>query len=53
VDTSIHWIDATEQPPPLNAKLLCINRRQNIATLSNWIPSFGFTHWAPLPTWKD
>ena len=52
VDTSIHWIDAAKQAPPMNAKLLCINKRQGVAVLSSWIASHGFTHWAPLPTFK-
>ena len=53
VDTSNHWIDATKHPPPRGAKLLCINRSQGVAILSPWVPVFGFTHWAPLPTFDD
>lgn len=53
VDTSICWIDASKEPPPLGAKMLCINKKQGIAVLSTWIPEHGFTHWFPLPIWKD
>lgn len=52
VDTDIHWIDATQHRPPSGAKVLCINQRHGIAVLSTWLPSHGFTHWHPLPTWK-
>ena len=52
VDTTIHWIDAKDNPPPRGSKLLCINRRLGVAVLSIWIPDFGFTHWAPLPSFK-
>lgn len=49
VDTSLVWIDAKEVPPPRGSKLLCINRKQGIALLSDWRDDFGFTHWHPLP----
>jgi hypothetical protein len=52
VDTEFHWIDATEHPPPRGAKILCINRMQGIAVIGSWLPTFGFTHWAPLPTFE-
>ena len=52
VDTSVHWIDARETPPPRGSKLLCINKRLGVAVLSVWIPDFKFTHWAPLPTFR-
>lgn len=34
---------------PRGSKLLCINRKQGIALLSDWRDDFGFTHWHPLP----
>ena len=52
VDTEYHWLDAKEHPPPLNVKMLCINRAQGVATLSYWVTAFGWTHWSPLPTFK-
>lgn len=50
IHTGWHWIDASVNPPPRGAKLLCINKDYGTAVLSIWVPSFGFTHWAPLPT---
>lgn len=52
VDTEFHWLDAKEFPPPRGAKILCINQRQGVALISSWAPAFGFTHWAPLPTFR-
>ena len=46
------WIDAKVNPPPRGSKLLCINRRQGVAVLSDWREDFGFTHWAALPRFK-
>jgi hypothetical protein len=54
VDTEYHWLDAKVYPPPLSKKLQCINKDQGVAVYSYWVSAFGFTHWAPLPTFgKD
>lgn len=52
VDTGYHWLDAKEYPPP-SGKLQCINRAHGVALISTWRDEFGFTHWAPLPTFKE
>ena len=52
VDTEFHWLDAKEHTPPLSKKILCINKWQGVAIISHWVSAFGFTHWAPLPTFK-
>ena len=52
VDTEYHWLDAKEYPPPLSKKILCINKHHGVASLSPWVSAFGWTHWAPLPTFK-
>jgi hypothetical protein len=52
VDTGNHWRDAKEFPPPLSAKMLLIDRRLGVAVLGSWRVSDGWTHWAPLPTFK-
>jgi hypothetical protein len=52
VDTEFHWLDAKQYQPPLSKKILCINKQQGVAIISHWVSAFGFTHWAPLPTFK-
>jgi hypothetical protein len=52
VDTTIHWIAVEEQSPP-SGKLQLINRRMGVAVYGNYHKGQGFTHWAPLPTFKD
>ena len=53
VDTDLHWIDIKDQPPKVGAKILCINRLQGIAVLTHYTEGYGFTHWHPLPTFKE
>lgn len=52
VHTEFHWLDAKEYPPPLSKKILVINRNQGVALLSHWAAAFGWTHWAPLPSFS-
>lgn len=52
VDTEFHWIDAKDRKPPRGAKILCINLYTRVAVLGEWRDVYGFTHWAPLPTFK-
>ena len=53
VCTAYHWRDAKQYPPPLNTKMLCINRATGVAVAGEWRDTYEFTHWAPLPTFKD
>jgi hypothetical protein len=53
VDIGNHWRDAKEYPPPLSAKMLLIDKRLGIAVLGAWRDSDGWTHWCPLPTFKE
>jgi hypothetical protein len=52
VDTTIHWIAVEEQSPP-SGKLQLIDRRMGVAVYGNYNKGQGWTHWAPLPTFKD
>jgi hypothetical protein len=52
VDTGNHWRDAKEFPPPLSAKMLLIDKKLGVAVLGSWRAADGWTHWAPLPTFK-
>ena len=52
VDTGYCYMDAAEHPPPQGPRLLCIDRRAGVASVTVWNAKFGFTHWAPLPTFK-
>lgn len=52
VDTTIHWIPIGDKPPP-SGKLQLINRKLGVATYGNWSKGQGWTHYAPLPTFKD
>jgi hypothetical protein len=52
VDTTIHWISIEEKAPP-SGKLQLINRRLGVAVYGNYQKGLNWTHWAPLPTFKD
>ena len=52
VDTGYHWIAVTEIEPP-SGKLQLINKRMGIAVYGIFIKGQNWTHWAPLPTFKD
>jgi hypothetical protein len=52
VDSGNHWRDAKEFPPPLSAKMLLIAKSRGVAVLGDWRDADGWTHWAPLPTFK-
>lgn len=52
VDTNYHYLDAAEYPPPRGSRILCIDKSAGVACVSLWNPQFGFTHWAPLPTFE-
>lgn len=52
VDTTIHWISVEDAPPP-SGKLQLINERLGVATYGNYMKGQNWTHWAPLPTFKD
>lgn len=53
VDTDHEWIPIKEQTPPFGAKVLLIDRKYGVAILGGWRPGDGFTHWSPLPKFKD
>jgi hypothetical protein len=52
VDTGYHWISVEEKAPP-SGKLQLIDRRMGVAVYGNYSKSQGWTHWAPLPTFRD
>jgi hypothetical protein len=52
VDVNNHWRDAKEFPPPNGPKMLLIDKRLGVAVLGSWRAAGGWTHWAPLPTFK-
>lgn len=52
VDTNHFWIPIHEQKPPIGAKVLLINRAAGVALLGVYQRDF-FTHWSPLPRFKD
>lgn len=53
VDTTHHWIAIEDNPPPAGAKVLLINRRYGVALLSLYRKADDWTHWYPLPKFKD
>lgn len=53
VDTDVHWIPIQEQEPPVGVKVQLINRFNRSASTSKYSPRYGWTHWCPLPTFKD
>jgi hypothetical protein len=52
VDTGTHWLDAKALPPPQGPKMLMIDKALGVAVLGSWRANDGWTHWAPLPTFK-
>jgi hypothetical protein len=52
VDTGYHWIAVTEIAPP-SGKLQLINERMGVAVYGNFVKGQGWTHWAPLPTFRS
>ena len=52
VDTGYHWISITDQPPP-SGKVQLINSKLGVAVYGNYTKGQGWTHYAPLPTFKD
>lgn len=53
VDKDYHWIDAKETPPPRGPKMQLINRHLGVAVIGAWRDGDGWTHWCPLPTFKE
>lgn len=53
IDTSHRWIPIAEQVPPIGPKLLLIDRKLGVAVLSGYSPGGTWTHWSPLPKFKD
>lgn len=53
VDTEYHWIDVDEHAPPVGPKLQLINKYLGVATYGTWSPGGKWTHWAPLPTFRN
>ena len=52
VDTTVHWISIKKVAPP-SGKLQLINRGLGVAVYGNYASGQNWTHWAPLPTFKD
>jgi hypothetical protein len=53
VDTTHRWIPIAEKAPPTGPKILLIDRRLGVAVLGSYRKGDNFTHWAPLPKFKD
>ena len=43
-------LDAKAYPPPPKGQMLCGNVHTGKTIISTWDKAYGFTHWAPLPT---
>lgn len=52
VSQTINWIPVDETTP-CGAKCLVIDQSQGIAYLRNYWPGHGWTHWSPLPRFKE
>jgi len=52
VDTRIPWRPVGPDTPR-GVKLLVINRPAGVATFGQYAPGSWWTHWAPLPVFKD
>lgn len=52
VDTTIHWISIAERQPP-SGKVQLINSKLGVAVYGNYAKGQDWTHWAPLPIFKD
>lgn len=53
VNQQVYWIPVDKHPPPRGAKVLLINRWYGVATIGNYTPDMGWTHWQGLPKFKD
>ena len=52
VDPGYHWIPVGTDTPR-GTKLQLISRPHGVAVYGQYQPNQGWTHWAPLPTFKD
>jgi hypothetical protein len=52
VDPGYHWIPVGPDTPR-GTKLQLINRTLGVAVYGQYTPGMNWTHWAPLPTFKD
>lgn len=52
VDTQVRWRPVGPDTPR-GVKLLLINRQAGVATFGQYVPGGWWTHWAPLPVFKD
>jgi len=53
VATYLHWIPISLAEPPIGGKVLLIDDKQRIAYLRDYMPRQGWTHWFPLPTFRE
>ena len=53
VDTEFHWIPVSDKQPPLGTKILAISDKYGVAVICLWHKVNHWTHWAPLPTFKE
>lgn len=53
INRSTQWISVTDCKPPTGVKLLLIDRRLGVATLGNYSPDAGWTHWQGMPVFAD
>ena len=52
VDQAYHWRQI-DKDTPRGVKLQLINRRYGVAVYGTYQPGAPFTHWAPLPKFKE
>lgn len=54
VDSAYHWREIATDPPASGAKVQLIRREAGVAQYGTYLASnTWYTHWAPLPTFKD
>ena len=53
VNQQLVWISIDENPPPVGAKLLLINRFNGVAVLGTYHTQHQWTHWQGLPKFTE
>lgn len=53
VDDELHWIPIKENSPPVGVKVQLINIENGTAVTAIYSPRYNWTHWFPLPVFKE
>jgi len=53
VRVDLKWISIEKEPPPTGAKVLLINKHLGCATIGLYFKGNDWSHWFPLPTFKE